>query len=180
MSDDMFAALFASMEESAVKFYAFLDQHDNILATGTSTSVEFASKVEINEADHALCLEKGADLLELNNGKLVVKEFEAAKSKKLIYVDYRFELAAVEIKIKNNSASALLNKRGLVELENYASRGSVTNRIWILDADYKHRCVAELEIGCNSIMDSVKLDYIPKRIVAATYPTFSGYTFEIE
>ena len=180
MSNDMFAALFASMEEPVTKFYAFLDQHDNVLATGTDTNVEFSTKVEITEADHALCLEKGASLLELSNGKLIVKEFEAAKSKKLIYVDYRFDSAAVEIKIKNNSASALLNKRGLVELENYASRGSVTNRIWILDADYKHRCVAELKIGCNSIMDSVKLDYIPRRIVAATYPTFSGYTFEIE
>jgi hypothetical protein len=181
MSNELFAALFATLEQDqGVKFYVFLDQHNDVVATGTATNLEHTTQFEIDEAGHKLCLDKGTDLVYYKDGHVLVKEVELEKSKQLVYIDNHFDLAAVDIKIKGSSASAKLTKKGLVELENYASKGKVSTKIWILDADFKHRCVAELKIGTDFIMDSVKLEYIPTRMIAATYPVFSSYTFDTE
>jgi hypothetical protein len=181
MSNELFAALFATLEqEQLAKFYVFLDQHNNVVATGTATNLEYATQFEIDETGHKVCLDKGVELVEYKDGQIVVKEVELEKSKQLVYLNNRFTSAAVDVKIKGSSASAKLTKKGLVELENYASKGKISTKIWILDADFKHRCVAELKIGTDFIMDSVKLEYIPTHMIAATYPIFSSYTFDTE
>ena len=181
MSDELFSALFGVFgEQQEVKLYAFLDDKGRVVATGTETLLPFAQQLEIDAESHQLCLDKGPDLLVYQDGKLTVKDIELSQSAELIYVNYTNDRAAVAVKVSGSTASAKITKRGLVELEQFAARGKLTSKIWLLDADARHRCVAELKIGSDFIMDSVKLEYIPKRIVAATYPAFSNYSFEQE
>lgn len=180
MSDDIFSALFGVFgEQTTVKFYAFLDERDNLIATGTQTDLAYSQQCEIDENSHKLCLDKGVDLLRYESGKLVVKDFDVV-SKELVYIGYKNEQSSVLIKVSGTTASAKITKKGLVELENFSSRGKLTSKIWLLDANARHRCIAELKIGSDFIMDSVKLEYIPKRIIAATYPIFTNYSFETE
>lgn len=184
-TDNIFAALADFFAAPAPAFYAYLDQHGHVIASGTQTNLEYAQQVEIDEASHKLCLEKGMDILEiktLEDGRniLVIRELEVDKNKKLMYFNYTNKRAAVSIKVKGSSVSAKVTTAGLKELEQFSARGKILNKIWILDADRRHRCVAELKVGTDFIMDSVKLDHMPERLVAATYPIFSGYNFEIE
>ena len=184
-NNDLFAALAGFFAAPTPTFYAYLDQHDHVIATGTQTNLEYARQVEIDEASHALCLEKGPDILEvktLEDGRniLAVRELEVDKNKKLMYFNYANKRAAVTIKIKGSTVSAKITTTGLRELEQLSVKGKIINKIWVVDADRRHRCVAELKVGTDSIMDSVKLDHMPKNLVAVTYPIFSGYNFEIE
>ena len=180
--DNFWAALtgFVAEEAPKVVFYAFLDERGNLVASGTDCSLDYAQQVEIDEDSHKLCVQRGPRLLELAGSKLVVKEAELPSSKHLVYFSHHTAAPAVEVRVKGNRVTAQLTKKGQIELGQYANRGKITNKIWIVDGDHRHRCLAELKVGNDFVVSSAELEYISNNMVIATYPVFSSYHFEQE
>ncbi len=180
--ENLFAALaeFIAEKPPEIKFYAYLDDRGNVIATGTDCVLEFAQQVEIDEDSHKLCIQRGVKLLELVGNTLTIKQAELPKNKHLVYYSHHTANPAVEIKVSGNRVTAQLTKKGQVELGQYANRGKITNKIWIVDGDHRHRCLAELKVGNDFVTNSAELEYISNNMIIATYPVFSSYHFEQE
>lgn len=180
--ENFFAALaeFIKEEPVEIKFYAFLDERGNVVATGTDCSLDHAQQVEIDEDSHKLCINRGPKLLELVGNRLEIKQAELPKNKHLVYFNHHTADPAVEIKVTGRRVTAQLTKKGRVELGQYANRGKITNKIWIVDGDHRHRCLAELKVGNDFVTSSAELEYISNNMIIATYPVFSSYHFEQE